>query len=98
MIRMENPTLFKMFTSTSVLYILYYSFYCPIVRVAAIPNIQIRNVRHTSAKERETGLILFEMVTAIGTDIAIENISPMLNITKRKLLLISLKYVVIFSI
>ncbi len=41
-------------------------------------------VLHTSAKERETGEITLETVTAIGTEIAIDNIKPALRI-KRKL-------------
>jgi hypothetical protein len=67
------------------------------VTVAAIPKIHIRNVLHTSAKERETGLILFDIVTAMGTETAIEKISPILKITKSKLLLKSLKNVLILS-
>lgn len=34
----------------------------------------MNRVRHTSANERERGFIFLEIVTAIGTDIDIENI------------------------
>jgi len=44
-----------------------------------MPNSQIKTVLHTSAKDRETGDIFLETVTAMGTEIAIDRISPMLS-------------------
>jgi len=52
----------------------------PIVRVIIIPTAQIINVLQTSARERDNGLILFEIVTAIGTDIEIDTIRQRMNI------------------
>jgi hypothetical protein len=47
-----------------------------------MPKPQIRTVLHTSARDRETGEIFFETVTAIGTEIAIDTISPILKSSK----------------
>ena len=44
-------------------------------------NPQIRTVRQTSASERETGLITFDIVTAKGTEIPIENRRPITYIS-----------------
>ena len=50
-----------------------------------IPKSQIITVLHTSAKDRETGEINFDTVTAIGTEIPIEIINPILR-SKSKVL------------
>jgi hypothetical protein len=50
-----------------------------------MPKPQIKTVLHTSASERETGEISFETVTAMGTEIAMERISPKFNSINRVL-------------
>lgn len=45
-----------------------------------IPTSQIIRVLHTSAKDLDKGFILFEIVTAIGTEIEIEIINKRMNI------------------
>lgn len=65
----------------SVSYSLYWSSYLPMVAVRVKQNPQIRTVRHTSASERETGLITFDIVTARGTEIAIEKSRPIMNMS-----------------
>jgi hypothetical protein len=47
-----------------------------------IPNAQIKTVLHTSARDLETGDIFLETVTAMGTEIAIDRISPKLRKNK----------------
>lgn len=44
-----------------------------------MPKSQMKTVRQTSAKERETGDITLETVTAIGTEIPIEIMRPTLS-------------------
>lgn len=66
-----NPPALQTFSIKSVFSKLYSSF-LPNKRVTTIPNIQIKTVRHTSAMVLETGLITFEIVTAIGTETEIE--------------------------
>ena len=50
-----------------------------------IPKPQIKTVLQTSASERETGEMSLETVTAMGTEIAIERISPKFKSIKRAL-------------
>lgn len=69
------------FNNVSVSSSLYWSSYLPMVAVRAKQNPQIRTVRHTSASERETGLMTFDIVTARGTEIAIENTRPITNMS-----------------
>lgn len=59
----------------------------PIVTVSVIPTAQMIKVRQTSAKERDKGLILFEIVTAIGTEIEILIIRQTINIQRSVLYL-----------
>ena len=53
--------------------------------VTVIPKSQIRTVLQTSAKDLETGEISLETVTAMGTEMPIDIISPRLS-SKRKVL------------
>lgn len=50
------------------------------VTVITIPTAQIIKVRQTSAKERDKGLILFDIVTAIGTETEILMIKQRIKI------------------
>lgn len=54
--------------------------FSPIVTVIMIPTAQIIKVRHTSANERDKGLILFDIVTAIGTETEILMIRQIMKI------------------
>ena len=86
MISTVNPTAFSKFTTKLVFSIWYSGWVVPSVSVMMIPNSQINTVRQTSANERDTGEIFFERVTAMGTEIAIEMISPTLRRVRRRLL------------
>lgn len=46
----------------------------------AIPNIQTKTVLHTSAIVLDKGLITFDIVTAIGTEIVIDRTNRRINI------------------
>lgn len=50
------------------------------VTVITIPTAQIIKVLQTSAKDRDKGFILLEIVTAIGTEIEIDMIRQSTNI------------------
>jgi hypothetical protein len=52
----------------------------PIVIVIIIPKSQMISVLQTSANDLEIGFIFLEIVTAIGTDIAIDRIKQRINI------------------
>lgn len=54
-------------------------------------------VLHTSARERDTGEIFLETVTAIGTDMAIETIRPAFKISRKVFDFISDQYPLMFS-
>lgn len=80
-----KPMPFSMLFSMSVSSITYLLSFKPIVRVIAKPNPQISEVLVTSANDLDTGLILFVMMTARGTEIAMESTSPMFIKSKKKL-------------
>jgi hypothetical protein len=63
-----------------------------------MPNNQINTVRHTSARERETGDICLDTVTAIGTEIPIEITSPKLSSIRKVFEVTCSQYLVILSI
>jgi hypothetical protein len=54
----------------------YYLWSCPNVTVIIIPKAQIIIVLQTSAKDRETGEISLDTVTAMGTEMQIEMTRP----------------------
>jgi 1,2-phenylacetyl-CoA epoxidase PaaB subunit len=62
-----------------------------------MPKNHIMTVRQTSARERDTGDIFFETVTAIGTEMAIEMIRPAFNRRRNVFDLTSSQYPLIFS-
>lgn len=53
-------------------------------------------VLQTSARDRETGDIFLETVTAIGTEIPMEMMRPIFNKSRKLLDLISYQYPLIF--
>lgn len=71
-----KPISFSKFNSNPFSYRAYWSSSYPIVNVKSKQNDHIITVLHTSARDRETGFITFEIVTARGTDMPIENNSP----------------------
>ena len=75
---------------------LYSSWSSPRVKVMIIPNNQIMIVLQTSASDLDTGEINLETVTAMGTEIAIEIISPKFKRNKRVLAQICYQYTLIF--
>ena len=98
---MKKHTPLSTLTTTRVSYIsLYYgcSGSVPIVMVTMMPNNQINTVRHTSAKDLETGEIILDTVTAIGTEMLIEMTRPTLRSMRKVLEVTCDQYVAILYI
>jgi hypothetical protein len=62
-----------------------------------MPNSHMMMVLQTSARDRETGEIVFDTVTAIGTEMAIERIRPAFKIRRKLFDFISSQYPLMFS-
>lgn len=61
-----------------------------------MPKSQMMTVLQTSASDRETGDICLETVTAMGTEMAIDMISPALSKSKKVFDLMSSQYPLMF--
>ena len=66
------------------------------MRVTVIPKSQIRTVLQTSANDLETGDMSLETVTAMGTEIPIDIISPILSSMRKVLSVTCYQYTLIF--
>ena len=95
--RTKKPRAFSRLTTTLVSSkSLYYSWSYPKVRVTVIPKSQIRTVLQTSANDLETGDMSLETVTAMGTEIPIEIMSPILSNMRKVLSVTCYQYTLIF--
>jgi hypothetical protein len=77
---MIKPISFNKLSCNPVYYSLYCESFFPIVSVSPRQNIQMMTVLHTSAKDLDTGLMSLEIVTAMGTDMPIENTNIIMNV------------------